>query len=264
MLPYSVEIRFELGYSLARELEWIGKSRLAAPMCSEPEATKKAKNRADFIRRLFAVTVSVGFANQLIQMEWIKKGRWPEPTEAPHILFLLVGLFLIIQSWDGYFAALQKCPLERKSRFYIDTIIVLSYLVLLTVTNAAAAFLLVVCAIFILYMIWDFLTFNECFKGYEAPNGSFGTYACQIAAAARNKQSKLRSKLSTIVAFLWFLEIYGIYLQRKDVPFYLYLTAVFVGLCMYRWDQSAPRRFLIIFAPILIAGATFVYVAIWR
>jgi hypothetical protein len=103
------------------------------PYYPKREASEPAKNRADFIRRLFAVTVSVGFANQLIAMNWIRQGKWPpEATEIPHIIFSVLGLVLVIQSWEGYFTALESRPLERPVRFYVDTAIVLAYLVLLT------------------------------------------------------------------------------------------------------------------------------------
>ena len=49
---------------------------------------------------------------------------------------------MIIESWDGYFSALENRPLEQKPRFYLDTIIVFAYLVLLTVSNTTAGFLL--------------------------------------------------------------------------------------------------------------------------
>jgi hypothetical protein len=232
------------------------------PEPAQPSAL--AQNRADLVKRLFAVVVSVGFANELIRMEWIKQSRGPGPTELSHILFLLVGLYLIIQSWEGYFSALGGRPLETRCRFYVDTIIVFSYLVLLTVSNRVTAFLLVICVIFGLYVFWDFLTFREYHGDYGAPDNKVGTYRRQIAAAIRNESSAVRHKLSTIVAFLWFLEIYGIYLQRKNLSPYLYFAAVVAGLYVYRWDQSARGHSLAILAPVLIGGAIFAYVAIWR
>src|SRR5262245_33672889 len=109
-------------------------------------------------------------------------------------------------------------------------------------------------------MFWDVLTFREYYREYDAPDKNLSTYRRQIVAAIQNRPSTLRHKLSTIVAFLWFLEIYGIYLQRKDVPPYVYVAAVFVGLCVYRWDQNTkkPPHSFVILTPILIAGAIFV------
>jgi len=96
-----------------------------------------ARSRSDFIRRLFAVIVSVGFANEIIRVL-----QRTTSVEIPHILLLLAGLLMIIESWDGYFSALENRPLEQKPRFYLDTIIVFAYLVLLTVSNTTAGFLL--------------------------------------------------------------------------------------------------------------------------
>jgi hypothetical protein len=75
--------------------------------------TKLAENRADFIRRLFAVTVSVGFANQLIRMTWVTDSQFPQKDELPHIIFLVLGLLLVIQSWEGYFVTINNRPLRN-------------------------------------------------------------------------------------------------------------------------------------------------------
>jgi hypothetical protein len=174
---------------------------------------------------------------------------------------------LIIQSWDGYLSALEHRPLETKPRFYLDTITIFSYLVLLTASNIShgiAAFLFFVCWIFTLYMIWDFLTFREFHQDYGAANNHFSTYRNEIVSAIQSRPSTLRHGLSTIVAFLWFLEIYGVYLQRKNGPSYLYLLTVLAGLIMYRWDKSEPFRLSVILLPILIGAAFFVYVAVFQ
>jgi hypothetical protein len=225
-------------------------------------ATAKAQNRADFLRRLFAVVVSVGFANQLIQMDWVENGKWPDSSEGPHIIFLLLGLFLILQSWEGYFTALENRPLEKIGRFYVDVTIVFVYLLLLTISKSIAAFLLVVCAIFMLYMIWDFLTFKEYYQQYGTTDKSFCAYQTGIHAAVRNQASPLRHKLSTAIALVWFLELYCIYLQAKNISPYVYAVLIFVGLLGYRYDQSQPQHWSLIYAPILIALVALIYLII--
>jgi hypothetical protein len=221
---------------------------------SSKQPTKLAENRADFIRRLFAVTVSVGFANQLIAMDWVRDTRWPAVGELPRVFFLFLGLFLVIQSWEGYFVELEKRSLETRGRFYVDAVIVFAYLVLLSVSNGTAAFLLVICIIFFLYIVWDFLTFREYYAQYGAINGRLATYGGGVARAICGA-SELRHKLSTLVAFLYFLVIYGIYLQIKSLHWSRYAIglAVLLGLVGYRWDQDKRYNSLVILVPFFVA-----------
>ena len=48
--------------------------------------TTKAEIRSDFIGRLFAVGVSVGFATAITRMNWVKTGDFPNQMELDQIL----------------------------------------------------------------------------------------------------------------------------------------------------------------------------------
>jgi len=74
----------------------------ASPETSIKSVEEDARDRADFIKRLFAVAVSVGFASQLIQLQ--QAGGW---LSSSHFWFLIVGLFLIINSWEHDFRSLR-------------------------------------------------------------------------------------------------------------------------------------------------------------
>jgi hypothetical protein len=219
-----------------------------------PEPTQLAQNRADLIKRLFAVIVSVGFASQLTQMKWIVDARWPAVNELPHILVLFLGLFLIIQSWEGYLTALEQHPLKRGSRFYLDVIIVFTYLVLLTTSGNLDIFLFIICVIFLEYAIWDFLTCADIDleRGCGAPS-LFG-YMRRVMTSTYESRSRERQNLSTLIALIWFIEIFLLYLELKQKAVYVTgcLLAIFVGLLIYRSDQASPRRaILLAVAPLL-------------
>jgi len=78
------------------------------PIPDPPSPTqRREQHRADFIRRLFAVAVSVGFANQIIGMTELKAGN-PTAAELEHLAYLAVGLYLIVQSWEFYFLSIEK------------------------------------------------------------------------------------------------------------------------------------------------------------
>jgi hypothetical protein len=93
--------------------------------------TPIARDRSDLVKRLFAVCLSVGFANQIINMVWLTNGKLPPSNEVPDLLLLIVSLIIIVLSWDGYLRVLQEFPLEDVYRFFLDIGIVFSYLILL-------------------------------------------------------------------------------------------------------------------------------------
>jgi hypothetical protein len=73
-------------------------------MTKKDEAqSAQAKSRADFMKRLFAVAVSVGFASPLTRMGWITNGTAPSGAEWQQIVILATALLATIGSWEGYF-----------------------------------------------------------------------------------------------------------------------------------------------------------------
>jgi hypothetical protein len=228
--------------------------------------SEKAKLRADFMRRLFAVIVSVGFANQLARLPWIEDAHphFPQAGDWPQIMVLIVSLVLIIQSWEGYFTALEDRPLETLDRFYLDTAIVFSYLVLLTVAHGTAAFLFMIWIIFCLYLIWDYLTFKKYHVCYQRDNGKIGEYLLGLRTAIADPQSPFRSKLFTVMALMWFVEVYIIYLQRKNWSPLFFAIMVLAGLLMYRWATDQARRYPWLGLAVLLVGVFLVYTLIRR
>lgn len=114
-------------------------------------------NRLDFVRRLFAVVVSVGFATQVSGMEWIRSGNSPTSEEVREILLLCFAVVVTIASWEGYNQYVSRMPLEDISRFILDILIVFSYLVLFLSSHNELIYLYTLTFIFFLYFLWDLL-----------------------------------------------------------------------------------------------------------
>lgn len=93
-------------------------------MAETTKLTPIAIDRSDLIKRLFAVSLSVGFATQIAKMSWLTEGRLPVSGELPDLFLLIVSLFIIVLSWDGYLAAIQKFPPTDIYRFLLDVGIV--------------------------------------------------------------------------------------------------------------------------------------------
>ena len=126
----------------------------------------RAEIRDDFIRRLFAVAISIGFAATLIEMDWVEKGSFPDRSETEQLAILLVGLFVTVLSWDGYLASIKRKPLYDYTRFAIDVLLVFVYMFFLISSKHPNFWLPVLVTIFFLYVIWDFLTVREHVESY--------------------------------------------------------------------------------------------------
>jgi cation transport ATPase len=122
---------------------------------------KKTDNRADLIRRLFAVAISVGFASTLVQMDWIKEGRLPNWIEAGQLFALVTALIATVLSWDAYLLAIEERPLTNPLRFAIDMVLIFTYMLLLIVSKHAQFFLPTLAVIFVLYVLWSILTVRD-------------------------------------------------------------------------------------------------------
>ena len=114
-----------------------------------------ATERVDFIKRLFAIAVSVGFAIHIDAFEWLPAFDWPSPQIFEHSLLLLASMVFVVASWEGYLRSVEKTPLDDAPRFLLDIVIVFSYLLLMNAADDINAFIRTIIFIFVLYILWD-------------------------------------------------------------------------------------------------------------
>lgn len=114
--------------------------------------------RSDFIKRLFSVAASVGFATQIGAQPWVKQGRFPDVAELPILLTLVGSIIVVVRSWEGYFETISRIKLKDRTRFYLDIFIVFQYIVLLNVSPHPDFWHWMLAGIFISYFAWDCLT----------------------------------------------------------------------------------------------------------
>src|SRR5262245_61450433 len=60
----------------------------------------RADARADLVRRMFAVAISVGFAATLAKMSWVQNGALPGPAELNQTLILGTALLAAVLGWE--------------------------------------------------------------------------------------------------------------------------------------------------------------------
>jgi hypothetical protein len=110
-----------------------------------------AKDRADFVRRLFAVAISIGFAAHISQSNWLDHIITRENA------LLLLAMVFVVSSWDGYLRSLRNDPLTDMPRFVVDVVIVFEYLILMQASGDLRRFQILILIIFGTYILWDYL-----------------------------------------------------------------------------------------------------------
>jgi hypothetical protein len=93
--------------------------------------------RGDFIRRLSAIAISVGFGAALARMKWLTAGTIPSFGEWSQIEILVVAMTATVLSWDGYLMSIHDKPLLGTWRFLIDVTLVFTYMILMMTSQHA-------------------------------------------------------------------------------------------------------------------------------
>jgi hypothetical protein len=199
-----------------------------------PKASPTASGREDFIKRLFAVTLSVGIANQFSHVMLDPSAvvdhhlTWhPFYDKWRDLLLLLISLIIVVSSWEGYLQAVLRNPLEDAGRFWVDIAIVFTYLILTLSTEDPGAWFLIHVAIFVEYMIWDILrshlsTFVSRKNIYE---GSLTITVVWLA----------------FFFILFLMKRYCSYFD-KSLGFVAISLAVLSGVFLYRSDKKYRER----------------------
>ena len=121
----------------------------------------RAAIRADIVKRLFAVAISVGFAARLAQMDWVKNGTFPNFGEWQQNLELFTALVATLLSWDSYLLSIKEKKLTAFDRFAIDVLLIFIYMFLLITSKYVPILICTVATIFLLYVLWDALSIRD-------------------------------------------------------------------------------------------------------
>ena len=127
----------------------------------------RAEARADLIRRLFAVAISVGFAATLARMTWVQNGALPGPAELNQTLILGTALLAAVLGWESHLLAMAEKPLFGFSRFLVNLVLVFIYMFLLMASAHPECMLWTLAVVFVLYVVWDVLTMREQIASYD-------------------------------------------------------------------------------------------------
>lgn len=203
----------------------------------------RAETREDFMKRLFAVAISVGFGFAVTRMEWVQKATVPQAPERGQIAIVLTALFATVLSWDGYLLSIRGKPLYSTWRFGIDIFLVFTYMFLLMTSMHGMFWLPILSVIFLLYVLWDVLTIREHYDKYYLVPGTpkkahiediVGVYWGGVAGGPQISRGP-------IITIIWCAYFVGLTLIARHYPDYnVYAACVLAitGLLLYRSDKQ--------------------------
>lgn len=232
---------------------------------SEDLRRARADARADLLRRMFAIAVSVGFAATLAKMSWVQNGTLPGHAEFDQTLILATSLLATILGWEGHLLSMSNRPLLGFSRFLVNLALIFIYMFLLMASAHPECVLWTLAAIFMLYVIADVFTIREHLASYDATAAHAGpasarevwkVYAGGFAGGARVPHDPAIT--SAWAAYFVLLAIAGNGRAYAHVRTTVAFAAI--GLVGYWVDATSPstgpgmrRRGLIMLASLIAA-----------
>jgi hypothetical protein len=204
------------------------------PAIKNPEPTSTAKAREDFIKRLFAVTLSVGVASQIVRIMFDPSHISPQYDLSPvlnqwrTILLLCISLTIIVSSWEGYLGAIERMPLEDAARFWIDIALVFSYLLLTLSSQIFGLWFSIHAVIFFEYLAWD-----------------MARARLDVYRKRQEEFPQRQHQLSMVITIVWLLYFAGILLLKNytgyfdgAIGFTAIAFAALAGVLLYRLDKK--------------------------
>lgn len=235
-------------------------------MSADQTTETRARIRDDFMRRLFAVAISVGFATTFSKMNWVREARLPDNSEINQLMVLSVAFLATIQSWDGYLVSISIKKLHGTSRFTIDIVLVMIYMFLLI--NAGHYYVLPfsLALIFLLYVVWDFLTIMEHYNQYnvgDSTNTASVSQAMGIYSGGFKDTADIsRGPIITLSWFCFFVAFASIIYFNSPKSILFMCIFETIGLMLYRRDKifgagkvrgfSMPARAFLVVMLVLI------------
>jgi hypothetical protein len=203
----------------------------------------RADARADLVRRLFAVAISIGFAATLAQMKWVQNGRLPGPDELDQTIALLTALLATVLSWDGHLLSMRYTPLFDFWRFLINIALAFIYMFLLMASAHPGCVLWTLSIIFFLHVVWDVLTIREDVASYDHTRGGV-THASALriwnvyVGGFAGKSQIQPTPVITLVWTIYFLLLAIVADGRADAHIRTACLFALVGLVGYRLDEA--------------------------
>lgn len=239
----------------------------------------RAQNREDFMKRWFAIALSVGFATALARMPWVENklifmpsldADWNQINQG---LRLCAAGIATLLSWEGYLISIGTKPLIDGGRFYIDVGLVTLYLILLVTSGSQQLWVGIHALAFMVYIFWDFLSIGVYRSTYVLENHDKYLTRTDVYRGILTRNKDIRpGPTVTLVWPIYLVALVSTYYGLFDVDqradrfvTTLYFVLVLVGLFGYRHskqDMKSSRNALILrvisYALVAVLAALFV------
>lgn len=199
--------------------------------------TLLSNERRDLIKRLFAVAISIGFGAALVKASWVSQGTMPTASDFPQITIIAVALAATIFSWDGYHQSIETKPLNGIARFAIDVLLVFCYMFIFITSANNTFWLPILCFMFFLYSIWDFLSVAEYSNQFKS--GGSSPLSTILSVYTKGFLRDREVNPGPVITLMWGFAFYGIYyLYQRGANHFITCFVVIVALYLYRADKG--------------------------
>lgn len=201
-----------------------------------------ASLRADFMRRWFAIAISVGFAATVVNMGWVKNGVAPDHPELEQLARLFVALVATVLSWEGYLLSIQRKPLNDIWRYFLYILLVFLYLFLLLTSKFPYFWLALHALTFYIYAIWDLLTIFMYRDKFVLESQEYISTITAYYRGLVGNSTVDRGPVITIFWMIYFLVPYALSIYSKNYSTFVLAGLVLSGLVFYRIDKTYWRN----------------------
>jgi hypothetical protein len=216
------------------------------PISAAPTASSEdAKFKIDFIDPLFAVAIHIGFVEGLLHEEWLHDRYVPTQLgEFANLLLFIAGFWTIVASWVGYHKSIHAKPIIGQARFVLDILLLALYILLLVYFTKPLAVAVILTAIYMLYIAWDFYKTKEYSARYygstPSPNGLVYLARCLAECIIPGRYESLRSEAVTAgwTVFFAILVPYALFPAAiSDTGKFFFAGVLILANSIYRYDK---------------------------
>jgi hypothetical protein len=193
----------------------------------DPE--KLAKIRADLVKELFPIAITVGFVERVSQMDWLLSGSAPSLSyrESANLLRLLIATVLAILAWDWYHRDIKISPISSVWRYLLDVLIVLGYLLFMLTQEHHRAWMATLISIFVLWIVLDIVSVISDPKSYEIKGAEFPITGLRSGYCGAFLGKGIRIPAINLTWFVYFSALAALSWSSSDGDL---VTPLFVGL----------------------------------
>ena len=236
-----------------------------------PTPTRPKNFRIDFIDPLFAVAIHIGFVEGLLHEGWLHDRVVPKQLgDLANLLIFVAAFWTIVASWVGYHQSIRKKPIVGQARFVLDILLLALYIFLLLYFRKPFAEAVLLTAVYVLYVAWDFYKTKEYPEIYYAvapPSGPAYVGRCFAEWLQPGRYAALRSEAVTVgwAVFFVILIPYTLFpIAASDGGKIGFAIALVFANTIYRYDKVTQGTWICSVPFKLLMAAMVAYLVLYH